>query len=246
MKLKDRVAIVTGASKGIGRAIAELLAKNGAKVVVNYHSSETAANEVVDSLAKDGFEAVKFKADISQEEDVKGLIKFAVETYGKLDILVNNAGIVFDKEWNEKTVSEWTQVFNTNLLGAFLTSKYAAEHIKQSSTGRIINISSTNATKAYSPYAMDYDATKAGIVSLTKNLSLALAPNVLVNAVLPGWVDTDMNKDLPADFIEQEKAKTFVKRFAQPEEIAKVVLFLASDDASFVNGSTIEVDGGYQ
>lgn len=246
MKLQDRVAIVTGASRGIGKAIAEVLSRNGAKVVINYASSEEAASVVVGDLIKDGSRAVKFKADISKEEDVKALVDFSVKTFGGLDILVNNAGIVSDKEWNEKTVEEWTKLFNTNLLGAFLTSKYSSEYLKKSKAGRIINISSTNATKTYSPYAMDYDATKAGVVSLTKNLSLALSPNVLVNAILPGWVDTDMNKELPADYIEEEKQKTFVKRFAKPEEIANVALFLASDEASFVNGSIIEVDGGYQ
>lgn len=246
MKLLDRVAIVTGASRGIGKAIAEVLSKNGAKVVVNYSTSKEAAESIVNELVKGGLQAVKFKADISKEEGVKALVDFSVKTFGGLDILVNNAGIVSDKEWSEKTVEEWSKLFNTNLLAAFLTSKYASEYLKKSKAGRIINIASTNATKTYSPYSMDYDATKAGVVSLTKNLSLALSPDVLVNAILPGWVDTDMNKDLPAEYIEEEKQKTFLKRFAKPEEIANVALFLASDEASFVNGSIIEVDGGYQ
>jgi 3-oxoacyl-[acyl-carrier protein] reductase len=246
MKLKEKVVIVTGASRGIGKAIAEAFAKSGARVVINYLSSEKEASSLVTELKKQNPQVEKFKADISKEEEVKELIDFTVKQFGGIDILVNNAGIVSDKEWNEKTVEEWERLMRTNLIGAFLTSKYASEYLKESKAGRIINISSTNATKAYSPYAMDYDATKAGLISLTKDLSVALSPNVLVNAVLPGWVDTDMNKELSKDYIKEEEEKTFIKRFGKPEEIANVVLFLASEQASFVNGSIIDVDGGYQ
>lgn len=246
MKLQNKVAIVTGASRGIGKAIATEFAKEGAKVVINYLKSDDEAKKIEQELKSQGHEASVFKADISKEEDVKKLIDFTVDTYGGIDILVNNAGIVSDKDWDQKTAEEWNRLLNTNLVAAFLTSKYASEYLKKSKSGRIINISSTNATTTYSPYAMDYDASKAGLVSLTKNLSLALAPNVLVNAILPGWVNTEMNKDLSEEYIKSEMEKIFVKRFAQPEEMAKVAVFLASEDASYVNGSIIEVDGGYQ
>jgi len=244
MKLLNKVAIVTGSSRGIGRAIAKLFAENGAKVIVNYLNSEEVANQFVSELKGNGLIAESFKADISKELEVKQLINFAVDTFGGVDILVNNAGIVSDKEWNQKTVEEWQRLLNTNLIGQFLTSKHVAEHLQKSNAGRIINISSTNATKTLSPYSMDYDATKAGVISLTKNLAIALQPNVLVNAILPGWVDTDMNRELEDSYIAEEKEKIFVKRFGKPEEIANVALFLASEDASFVNGSIIEVDGG--
>lgn len=246
MKLQNKVAIVTGASRGIGRAIAAELAAAGAKVVINYHNAAAPAQELQTELRQLGFEAITFQADVANEEQVQALINFTVEQYGGLDILVNNAGIAIDKPWNEKTVAEWNQTLSTNLIGAFLTAKYAAPHLQKSSAGRIINISSTNAENCYNPDSMDYDASKAGLISLTKNLALSLAPNVLVNAILPGWVDTDMNKDLPADFMSGETEKIFVKRVAQPVEIAKVAVFLASDDASYVNGSIITVDGGYQ
>lgn len=246
MKLQNKVAVVTGASRGIGRAITKEFALAGAKVVINYHKSAAQAEELQAELSAQGLETVVFQADVANEADVQALINFAVQQYGGIDILVNNAGIAIDKPWNEKTVAEWNQVWGTNLIGAFLTAKYASPHLQKSGAGRIINISSTNAENCYNPDSMDYDASKAGLVSLTKNLALSLAPTVLVNAILPGWVDTEMNKDLPADFMAGEAEKIFVKRVAQPVEIAKVAVFLASDDASYVNGSLITVDGGYQ
>lgn len=246
MKLKDRVAIVTGSTRGMGRAIAEEFARNGAKVIINYVNSDDIATNIVSELTNEGLEVDKFKADVSKEEDIKALIDFTLKRFGGIDIVVNNAGIVSDKEWNEKTADDWNRLLNTNLIGSFLLSRYAAEYLKKSKSGRVINITSTNANNTYSPYSMDYDATKAGLITLTKNLAVALAPNVLVNAISPGWIDTDMNKELPEEYIEAEKQKIFVKRLGQPEEIAKVALFLASDDASFVNGSIIDVDGGYQ
>lgn len=246
MQLKDRVAVITGASRGIGRAIATEFAKAGAKVVINYAKTDATAKELEAELTNAGLTAAIFKADISKEEEVKALIDFTVSTYGGIDILVNNAGIVSDKEWDNKTVEEWNLLLSTNLIGPFLTAKHAAEYLKKSKAGRIINISSTNGENTYSTFSMDYDASKAGVISLTKNLATAFAPNVLVNAILPGWVDTDMNKDLPKEYVASEAEKVFVKRIGRPEEIAKVALFLASDDASFVNGSMITVDGGYQ
>lgn len=245
MKLDDQVAVVTGASRGIGAAIASEMAAAGAKVIINYSQSADHAEKVKSAIISTGGTAEIFQADVSHEEDVKALINFAVEKFGQLDILVNNAGIVSDKDWNQKTVEEWHKLLSTNLIGQFLTAKYAEAHLRKSH-GKIINISSTNANNTYSPYAMDYDASKAGVSSLTKNLALAFAPDVRVNAILPGWVDTEMNKDLPVDYMEGERQKIFVKRIGKPSEIAKVAVFLASDDASYVNGALIEVDGGYQ
>lgn len=244
-KLNNKVALITGSSKGIGKAIALAFASEGANIVINYNSSYKEAQEVLDEVLKLGVKAITVGADISKEDDCKRLINTAIKEFGSLDILVNNAGIVFDKDWDTKTFEEWNQTLNTNLVGPFMLSKLSANYLKKSSQGRIINISSTNATRTFSPYSMDYDASKAGLVSLTKNLATALAPEVLVNAILPGWINTDINKNLPPNYVITETDQISVKRFGNPEEIAQMALFLASSESSYLNGSIIEVDGGY-
>lgn len=248
--LAGKVALITGASRGIGAATAKTLAQAGCTVVINYHISaiepdaaQNALNVQTDILDHDG-KADVIAADVTVEEDVVRMIESVRTTYERLDILVNNAGIVFDLEWNHKTVAQWQQTLNTNLIAAYLTTKYASDLLSENK-GRIINISSTNADKAHSPFSLDYDASKAGLISLTKNLAQSLAPNVLVNAIAPGWVDTEMNKDLDREVVREETEKIWLKRFAEPQEIADVVLFLASDMARYVNGSVVTVDGGY-
>jgi 3-oxoacyl-[acyl-carrier protein] reductase len=245
MKLKNKVALITGASRGIGRAIALGFAKEGAKVIINFFESDNDAKEVVERIKGLGSDAIAIKADVSEEEQVKKMFEEATDKFGRLDILVNNAGVVFDVPLFEKTIEQWKRTPNVNLLGTFLCSKYASREILKNNEGKIINISSTNAINSFSPEAADYDASKAGIITLTKNFAKELAPNVKVNAIAPGWVNTEMNKDLPKDFVDEETNKIFLKRFAEPEEIAKVALFLASDDANYITGSVIVVDGGY-
>jgi len=242
MKLQNKVALITGSSRGMGKAIALLFAKEGAKVVVNYKDSKEKADEVVNEIVRLGSEAIALQADISNEEQVINMIDKAVEKFGSIDILVNNAGIVFDIPWSEKTVEQWQQTLGTNLIGMFLVCKYAVPHINEG--GRIINISSTNGI--YSTYqdSMDYDASKAGVISITRSLAKELAPTILVNSIAPGWVDTDMNKYLPKEVVESETENIWLKRMGKPEEIANVALFLASGDSSFITGSTIVVDGG--
>lgn len=244
MKLKNKVALITGSSKGIGKATALLFAKEGAKVVINYLSSEKEAISVVEEIKKIGSEAISIKCDVSQEDQVKEMVEKIILKFGKIDVLVNNAGVVFDVPFFEKSVDQWKKTLDTNLLGTFLCCKYASVHMLKNNYGKIVNVSSTNGLCFFSPDSMDYDASKAGIIVLTKNISKELAPNIQVNAVAPGWVDTDMNKDLSIDFIENEKNNISLKRFAQPEEIAKSILFLVSDDASYINGAVIQVDGG--
>ncbi|MCH7568371.1 MAG: glucose 1-dehydrogenase [Nanoarchaeota archaeon] len=246
MKLKNKVALITGSSRGIGRAIALLFAREGAKVIVNCSKSENQAKEVVEKIKKIGSEAIAIKCDVSNEKEVKKMINKAIKKFGKIDILVNNAGIVYDIPLFKKTLEQWDRTLDVNLKGVFLCSKYASENMKKNDSGVIINISSSNGLNTTSPESADYDASKAAVINLTKNLAEELAPNIRVNAIAPGWVDTKMNKDLPKDFIEEEKKKTFMKRFAKPEEIANVALFLASDEASFMTGSNVLVDGGYK
>ena len=245
MKLKNKIAIITGASKGIGKSTALLFAKEGAKIVVNYSFSEKEALSVIDEIKKIGSEAIAIKCDVSKENEVKEMIKQTIDKFGKIDILVNNAGIVFDVPFFERTVKQWKKTMDVNLLGTFLCSKYASEQMLKNESGKIINISSTNGINSFSPESMDYDASKAGIIILTRDLAKELAPKIQVNSIAPGWVDTEINKDLPKDFVEEETKKIYLKRFAKPEEIAKSILFLASDDASYITGSILKVDGGY-
>ena len=242
MKLQNKVALITGASRGIGKAAALLFAKEGAAVVINYINSETAANAVVSEIEKNGGKALAVKCDVSKEDEVKAMIDKTISEYGKIDILVNNAGIVFDVPFQDQTVEQWKKVLDVNVIGTFLCSKYVTQHMK---TGTIVNIASTNGVDNFSPYSMCYDSTKAAIILITKDLAKELGPNIRVNAVAPGWVDTDMNKDLPKDLIEQEIKNTYLKRLAEPDEIAKTILFLACDDSSYVTASVLTVDGGH-
>ncbi|MCK5491457.1 MAG: glucose 1-dehydrogenase [Candidatus Pacebacteria bacterium] len=251
MKLKNKIAIITGASRGIGKSTALLFAKEGAKIVVDYHVSniepdaEKNAFSVVEEIKKIGSEAIAIKCDVSKENEVKEMIQKTIEVFGKIDILVNNAGIVFDIPLFEKTVEQWRQTLDVNLIGTFLCSKYASEQMKKNDNGKIINISSTNGINCFSSESADYDTSKAGIINLTYNLAKELAPKIQVNTIAPGWVDTEMNKDLPKEFVKKEIEKIYLKRFAKPEEIAKTILFLASDDSSYITGSILKVDGGH-
>ncbi|MBU4246323.1 MAG: glucose 1-dehydrogenase [Nanoarchaeota archaeon] len=245
MRFKNKVVIITGSGRGIGRATALLFAKEGAKVVVVADVNDKEGEETVTSIKNAKEDAFYVKCDVSKEEQVKQMIEKTIKTFGKIDILVNNAGIVFDVPFAERTVEQWRRTLDVNLIGTFLCAKYVAPHMKKQNGGKIVNISSTNGIDSFNPASMDYDASKAGIIILTRDLAKELAPTIQVNSVAPGWVNTDMNKDLPEDFVEEESKKIYAKRFATPEEIAKAVLFLASDDASYITGVTLKVDGGY-
>lgn len=245
MDLNEKIVLVTGSSRGIGKAIALAFAEKGAKIIINYSKSEKEAKEVVKEILKLGSEAIAIKCDVSKEEEVKKMISAIIKKFGRLDILINNAGIVYDIPFFEKTAEQWNKTLGVNLIGTYLCSKYAVPHLKKQKSGVIINIASTNGIDTLSPDSADYDASKAGVISLTKNLANELAPTIRVNCVAPGWVNTDINKNLPKDYIAGETEKILLKRFGMPDEIAKAVLFLASDDASFITGTTLIIDGGY-
>lgn len=242
-RLQNRIALITGSSRGIGKAIALMFAKEGAKVVVNYNKSKGDAERVVNQIVELGSEAIAIKADVSDESQVKQMVDATISKFGKVDILVNNAGIVYDIPFEEKTVEQWQKTLGVNLIGVFLCCKYVSPHIKEG--GRIINISSTNGIYSMHSDSMDYDASKAGVIAITKSLAQELAPKILVNVIAPGWIDTDMNADLSEDFVKKETERVWVRRFGKPEEIASAALFLASDDSSYVSGATFVVDGGY-
>lgn len=240
----NKVVLITGASRGIGSAIARKMASKNYNVVINYNNSKDNALKLKEDLEnKYNIKAICIKADVSIEEQVKNMVDETIKTFGRLDCLVNNAGIAIDNSFEEKSKEEFLKVLSINLVGPFLTSKYAFKYLEN---GSIINISSTNGIDTIYPESLDYDASKAGLISLTKNLAIQFAPKVRVNTVAPGWTMTDMNKDLEDDFIASEVEKILLKRFAQPEEIANVVAFLASEEASYINGEVIRVDGGFK
>lgn len=242
-----KVALVTGASRGIGRAIIIEFAKVGYDVVINYNSSEREALELKQEVeSRYHVRAFVIKADISEEEEVKGMVEEIISTFGHIDVLVNNAGIAIDTIFEDKTVSNFRKTLDVNLIGTFLVSKYVGKYMLEEKSGAIINISSTNGIDTIYPESLDYDASKAGVISLTRNLAIQYAPYIRVNSIAPGWVLTDMNKELDDDFIKEEESKILLDRFADPSEIAKVVVFLASSDASYIDGEIIRVDGGWR
>lgn len=186
------------------------------------------------------------KADVSNKTQVKQMIETIIKTFGHIDVLINNAGIAIDQTFEDKTEQEWKTVLNVNLIGPFLTSKEVSKYMLQQKKGKIINVASTNGIDTIYPESMDYDASKAGLISLTKNLALELSPTIQVNAVAPGWVNTEMNQELDEEFIKEEQKKILLKRFAHPKEIASVIYFLTTEEASYINGSVIRVDGGFK
>lgn len=238
-----KTVLITGSSRGIGKECAIKFAKNNYNVIINYNSSEKEALELEKYLIDNyPISVLVVKCDISNEEEVKKMFNLIKEKYGSIDCLVNNAAIAIDNDISLKTKEEFEKVISVNLTGTFLVIKYA---IKMMNNGSIINVSSTNGIDTYYPESIDYDASKAGIISLTHNFAKLLAPRIRVNCVAPGWVDTDHNKTLESDFRKSEEEKVLLKRFADPKEIANVIYFLSSDEASYINNTIIRVDGGY-
>lgn len=245
MNLKGKVALITGASRGIGASIAYDMACHGCDICINYNRSYDKALELKKRIENDfGVKVLAFKADITREEEVTNLVNYTISEFKKIDILVNNAGIAVDSLVEDKNTECFHKIIDTNLIGPFLLSREVSKYMLKQKEGSIINISSTNGLEAYYSYSLDYDASKAALISLTHNLAEMYAPYIRVNAVAPGWVKTDMNKELDDDFVEKEVENIYLRKFAEPEDIAKVVTFLASDDAKYINNEVIRVDGG--
>ncbi len=236
-----KVVIVTGSSKGIGAATIKYYANNNYNVVINYNHSLDDAQKLYDEVSKIT-DAILVQADISKEEDVKKLMDETIKAFGRIDTLVNNAGIAIDTTLEDKTVENFRRIIDVNLIGTFLTCKHIGTYMKEQGTGSIINISSTNGLDSYYPYSMDYDASKAGVISLSHNFALLYAPNVRVNTICPGWVNTEMNKELDDDYKKEECKHILLNRFAEPEEIAKTIY--ETDNNLYLNDSIIKVDGG--
>lgn len=244
---EEKVALVTGSSRGIGAATIMEFAKKGYSVVINYVNSEEEAMALKKQVEEEYHVAsLAIKADVSREEEVSNMIEEVIHTFGHIDCLVNNAGIAIDTLFEDKTVENFRKTLDVNLIGTFLVSKYVGKYMLKEKKGSIINISSTNGIDTVYPMSLDYDASKAGVISLTRNLAIQYAPYIRVNSVAPGWVLTDMNQELDSEFIKEECDSILENRFADPSEIAKVVVFLASDDASYINNEVIRVDGGWK
>jgi len=238
----NKNVLITGASRGIGKSIAIEFAKNGYDVIINYVSNEEEARKTLEKVKKYSDNSTIIKCNISNEEQVKEMANKVKEKYGKLDYLVNNAAVANDGVFLDKTKEDFVKVYETNLVGSFLCTKYLSKLMNEKSS--IVNISSTNGIDTYYPYSADYDASKAALISLSNNLAVELAP-IRVNTICPGWVNTDMNKELDSEYKKSEEERILLKRFAEPEEIAKTVFFLCSDNASYINKSIIRVDGGF-
>ena len=243
--MNRKVVLITGASRGIGRSTAIKYAQNNYDVVINYNNSYDKARELGDYLVSTyGIDVMIVKANISNEVEVKDMVDKVIIKFGNIDVLVNNASIAIDSDFTCKDSNSFNETLNTNLVGTFLVSKEVSKYMKDNKSGIIINVSSTNGIDSMYVESLEYDASKAGVISLTHNLAEYLKPYVRVNCVCPGWVNTDMNKDLDSSYIEQENKRIMLNRFAEPEEIANVIYFLATDEASYINNSIIKVDGG--
>jgi len=242
--LENRVAVVTGGSRGIGRAVALELAKRGAAVVVNYNKSPESAEKVVAQITADGGRAAVFQADVSAIEQAAALIKFSVDTFGDLHILVNNAGITKDTLIMMMSEDDWDKVVATNLKSTFNCSKAAVKHMMRKRYGRIINMASV-AGQMGNAGQTNYSASKAGQIGFTKALAREVASrNITVNAIAPGFVDTEILNSVPPEMMEAAMKYVPLGRKGQPEEIAYAVAFLASDQAAYITGQVLGVDGG--
>lgn len=244
MNLTGKVALVTGASRGIGRACALKLASLGARVVVNYNKSADAANQVVAEIQQNGGEAIAVQGDVSQFAAAQNVVKAAIDTYGRLDILVNNAGTTRDTLLAMMKEDEFDSIIQTNLKSVFNMCKAALRPMMKQKYGRIVNMTSI-AGIVGNPGQINYSASKAGIIGFTKAMAKEYgAKNIAVNAVAPGYVPTDLTNVLPQDIKDGIIKLTAFGRMGTPEEIANVVAFLASDEASYITGQVIAVDGG--
>ena len=241
--MNKKCVLVTGSSIGLGASIIRKYASMGYNTVITYNSHKDEAIELQKEINdKYNTESLVIKCDISKEEDIENLKNEIISKFNKLDVLVNNASIAIDTTFSDKTKENYMKILEINLVGTFLVSKIMSTIMNDNSS--IINISSTNGIDTYYEYSLDYDSSKAGIINLSHNLANYLSPKIRVNTICPGRINTPMNKDMDTEFKKQEEDKILLKRFAEPNEIANLVYFISSDDASYINDSVIRIDGG--
>lgn len=242
----NKVVLVTGGAQGIGKAIVLELAKNHYDVVINYLTSNKAATLLEEEIKKNyDVRVMTIQADVSKEEEVDAMISLVEKKWGGVDILINNAAVDLSNLFHLKTADEFRKTLDVNVVGAFNCSKRVYRHMLDQEYGRIINISSTNGINTYYPMCIDYDASKAALISLTHNLAFEYGPYINVNAIAPGFIGTDNELDgYDEEFLKEEQEKIMVNRYGKPEEVAYLVKFLVSDEANFINNTIIRIDGG--
>lgn len=242
----NKVVLVTGGAQGIGKAIVLELAKNHYDVVINYLTSNKAAALLEEEIKKNyDVRVMTVQADVSKEGEVDAMISLIEKKWGGVDILINNAAVDLSNLFHLKTADEFRKTLDVNVVGAFNCSKRVYRHMLDQEYGRIINISSTNGINTYYPMCIDYDASKAALISLTHNLAFEYGPYINVNAIAPGFIGTDNELDgYDEEFLKEEQEKIMVNRYGKPEEVAYLVKFLISDEANFINNTIIRIDGG--
>lgn len=242
----NKVVLVTGGAQGIGKAIILELAKNHYDVVINYLTSNKAAALLEEEIKKNyDVRVMTVQANVSKEEEVDAMISLIEKKWGGVDILINNAAVDLSNLFHLKTADEFRKTLDVNVVGAFNCSKRVYRHMLDQEYGRIINISSTNGINTYYPMCIDYDASKAALISLTHNLAFEYGPYINVNAIAPGFIGTDNELDgYDEEFLKEEQEKIMVNRYGKPEEVAYLVKFLISDEANFINNTIIRIDGG--
>lgn len=242
----NKVVLVTGGAQGIGKAIILELAKNHYDVVINYLTSNKAAALLEEEIKKNyDVRVMTIQADVSKEEEVDAMISLIEKKWGGVDILINNAAVDLSNLFHLKTADEFRKTLDVNVVGAFNCSKRVYRHMLDQEYGRIINISSTNGINTYYPMCIDYDASKAALISLTHNLAFEYGPYINVNAIAPGFIGTENELDgYDEEFLKEEQEKIMVNRYGKPEEVAYLVKFLISDEANFINNTIIRIDGG--
>ena len=239
-----KTVLVTGSSSGIGKEIARILAKDY-DVILHYNSNENSTRLLKEELDKEyNRDYLMVKCDLSKEEEIDNMLDIIYNRYNNIDILINNAGIAIDTLFEDKTKDNFMKTLDINLIAPFLLCKKIGPKMVDNKYGIIINISSTNGIDTPYIESIDYDASKAGLISLSNNLANYLSPYVRVNTVCPGWINTDINKDLDKDFVAKEIDKILLGRFGEPEEVSHLIKFLVSDEAKYINNSIIRIDGG--
>ncbi|MGL6107461.1 elongation factor P 5-aminopentanone reductase [Romboutsia sp.] len=243
--MNKKTVLITGSSRGIGRATAILFAKNNYNVVINYNKSEKEANELYNTLTEKGLSVRVFKADISKRYEVNSMVNFCIGEFGKIDVLVNNAGISTDKLFTDLSDEDWDEMMNVNLNGVFYSTQKALQYMIPEHSGKIINISSIWGLVGGS-YEVHYSTSKAAIIGMTKALAKELGPsNIQVNCVAPGVIQTDMLNNVSQEILDMLRDETPLMRLGTPDDIANCILFLADDKSNFITGQVISPNGGF-